>query len=86
MNNIADLQAILIDTIGNKNSHVRTIVESHTDPQDIVDTLLLLGYSQGKDSELLSELFSLSAEHSPETEDEEYIKAVSKLIDNIFHQ
>lgn len=81
MNSIEDLQGFLIDSVGNENSKVRTLVESYNNPHDIVAMLLLLGYSQGKDTKLLSELFTVSDEHY---NDEKYIQTVSNLINDIF--
>ncbi len=76
MKNIADLQALIIELTGDK---ARPVVESETDPRELIFSLIRLGYSEGKDTSKLNELF-LALDDS----DDDIISSPSGLIHSIF--
>lgn len=80
MKNIADLQALIIDLTSDK---ARTVVESETDPQALIFSLILLGYSQNKDSAKLDELF-VALDANYDSSDDDIISNLSDLITDIF--
>ncbi|KAA8439121.1 hypothetical protein FKV75_02290 [Weissella paramesenteroides] len=80
MKNIADLQALIIDLTSDK---ARTVVESETDTQALIFSLILLGYSQNKDSAKLDELF-VALDANYDSSDDDIISNLSDLITDIF--
>ncbi|WEY48224.1 hypothetical protein P3T51_00190 [Weissella confusa] len=80
MKNIADLQSLIIDLVSDE---VRPVVESETNPRALIFSLIILGYSKGKDTTKLNELF-VALDASYENSDDDIISNLSKLIDSIF--
>ena len=80
MENIADLQALIIDLVSDK---VRPVVESETNPRALIFSLILLGYSQGKNSAKLNELF-VALDDNYDKPDDDIISSLSELIHSIF--
>lgn len=76
MKNIADLQALII---GLTSAAARPVVESETDPRELIFSLILLGYSKGKDSAKLKNLFYALDENL----DNSYDVIISNLSDSI---
>ncbi|MCT0023924.1 hypothetical protein [Weissella confusa] len=76
MENIADLQALIIDLTSDK---ARRVVESETDPRELIFSLILLGYSKGKDSAKLDNLFDALEDNL----DNSYDVIIANLSDSI---
>ncbi|MFL2020516.1 hypothetical protein [Weissella hellenica] len=60
MKDISELQALVIEVIHNPDNYqtISHVVEAETDPLNLIYSLILLGFSQGKDAEQLNKLFS----------------------------
>ncbi len=80
MKNIADLHALII---GLTSDEAGPVVESETDPRELIFSLILLGYSKGKDSNKLNNL-SKALDDNLGNSDDVIIAKLSKSITDIF--